>query len=139
MIATISVAGRVMVPHAESIPVHWSASGEVNRTGSHIEAFVLIPAIALVLTLVLSVAPHLDPRGRNLQLSKSLWLAAWLGSLVILAIAQGVITLSAIGVIDAGGATVRKVTGSAVAAFIAIIGNGRRGCSWSPASFPWVH
>lgn len=123
VIAALAVTGWFMIPHGEPIAVHWSASGEVNRTGSHIEAFVLIPVIALVLTLVLSLVPEIDPRGGNLQRSEPLWLAAWLGSLVILAIAQGVITLSAIGVIDAGGATVPKVIGSAVAVFIAIIGN----------------
>ena len=141
LITALGVTGWFMIPYGQPIAVHWSASGEVNRTGSHIEAFVLTPAIALVLTLVFAVAPYIDPRGRNLQRSKPLWLAAWLGSLVILAIAQGVITLSAIGVVDAGGATLPKLIGSAVAVFIAVIGNllGKARPNWfAGIRTPWT-
>ena len=95
----------------------------------------------MLLTLTFSVAPYIDPRGRNLQRSKPLWLATWVGSLVILIIAQGVITLSAIGLINAGGATMPKLIGSAVAVFIAIIGNllGKARPNWfAGIRTPWT-
>lgn len=123
LITALAVVGWVMVPAGTEIPLHWSASGEVNRTGGHIEAFLAIPGMAVLFTLIHAVAPYIDPRGLNLQRSKSLWLAVWLGSLVILAIAQGVITLSALGVIEAGSSTLPKAIGSVVAIFIVVIGN----------------
>jgi len=141
MIAALAITGWFMVPQGEPIPVHWGPSGEVNRTGGHFEAFLAIPVIALVLTLIFSVAPYIDPRGRNLQRSKPLWLATWVGSLVILIIAQGVISLSAIGLLDAGGATMPKLIGSAVAVFIAIIGNllGKARPNWfAGIRTPWT-
>ena len=140
-IAALALIGWFMVPQGEPIPVHWSASGDVNRTSGHLEAFLAIPAIAVLLTLIFSVAPYIDPRGHNLQRSKPIWLAAWVGSLVILIIAQGVITLSAIGLVDSGGATMPKFIGSAVAVFIAIIGNllGKARPNWfAGIRTPWT-
>lgn len=141
LIAAFAVAGWVMVPQDQAIPVHWNAAGEVDRTGGHVEAFLLIPAIAVVLTLVFSVAPYIDPRGRNLQRSRPLWLAGWFGSLLILAVAQGVITFSAIGWIDDGTATMPKIIGSAVAVFIVVIGNllGKARPNWfAGIRTPWT-
>lgn len=34
LIAALAVVGWVMVPAGTGIPLHWSASGEVNRTGA---------------------------------------------------------------------------------------------------------
>jgi uncharacterized membrane protein len=140
LVAAFSVMGWIMVPQGQEIPVHWSASGDVNRTAGHVEAFLLTPGIALLLTLVFAVAPSIDPRGRNLQRSQPLWLAAWLGSLLILAVAQGVISLSAIGVIDAGTALMPKLIGSVVAAFFMVIGNllGKARPNWfAGIRTPW--
>jgi uncharacterized membrane protein len=125
LIATLafSVAGWLMVPEGQEIPVHWNTDGEVNRTTGPTEAFVLMPGIALGLTLIFAVAPFIDPRGRNLQRSKPLWLAGWIGSLTIIAIAQGIITLAAIGVIEVGSSILPQLIGSAVAVFIVILGN----------------
>jgi uncharacterized membrane protein len=123
VIAGFSIAGWLMVPEGEPIPVHWNAEGEVNRTGGHVEAFLAVPAIAVGLMLIFVVAPYIDPRGRNLERSAALWLAAWLGSMVVLAIAQGVITFSALGLIESGSATMPRIIASLVAVFIMIVGN----------------
>ena len=87
------------------------------------EAFIFIPAMALLLTLIFALAPYTDPRARNLQRTRPLWLAVWIGSLAIVAVAQGVISLSATGAIEAGTSTMPKFIGSAVAIFIIVIGN----------------
>jgi uncharacterized membrane protein len=123
VIGILSLIGWIMVPEGQAVPVHWNAAGEVNRTGSRIEAFLAIPAIAVFLTLVFAIAPSIDPRGRNLHRSKALWLTAWLGSLGILVVAQGFITLSAIGLVNTEGPTMPRLIGTAVALFIMVIGN----------------
>jgi len=123
LIGALAAAGWLMVPADAEIAVHWSASGEVNRTAGPVEAFLAIPAIAAGLTLIFVVAPYIDPRGRNLEKSAALWLTGWLGSIIVLAIAQGVITFSALGLIEAGSATMPRIIASLVAVFIMVIGN----------------
>jgi uncharacterized membrane protein len=141
LIAAFAVVGWTMVPAGAEIAVHWSASGEVNRTGGRFEAFGAIPLTALVLTAVFVVAPHIDPRGRNLQRSAPLWLAAWLGSLIVLAVAQGFITLAAIGIIEPAGSVMPRMIGSLVAAFLIVIGNylGKARPNWfAGIRTPWT-
>lgn len=123
LITALAALGWFMVPEGEAIPVHWNTAGEVNRTGGPVEAFLAIPGLALGLILVFAIAPKIDPRGRNLERSQALWLTAWLGGLAILAVAQAAITLAAIGVISAGTPTFGRIIGSAVALYIAAIGN----------------
>lgn len=140
LIAALAAAGWVLTPAGEPIPLHWSASGEVNRSGGHVEAFLAIPGLAALLTLIFAFAPFIDPRGRNLQRSQPLWLTAWLGSLALLVISQGIITLSAVGLIDAGGATVPRAIGSFVAVFFIIVGNvlGKARPNWfAGIRTPW--
>jgi uncharacterized membrane protein len=141
LIIAFSALGWFMAPEGQPIPVHWNAAGEVNRTGGPGEAFLVIPAVALGLVLVFAVAPTIDPRGRNLQRSSALWLTGWIGGLAILAVAQGAITLTAIGVIDAGTPTFGRIIGSAVAVFIAVIGNvlGKARPNWfGGIRTPWT-
>lgn len=140
VIALLGLVGWLMTPEGQAIAVHWNAAGEVNRTAGPIEAFLVIPGIALVLIVIFAIAPAIDPRGRNLQRSKPLWLVAWLGSLFILAIAQGVITLSAIGLLEMSGATMPRLIGSVVAVFIMVIGNalGKARPNWfAGIRTPW--
>ncbi|HSH27897.1 MAG TPA: DUF1648 domain-containing protein [Wenzhouxiangella sp.] len=77
-IALLGLAGWLMTPEGQAIAVHWNMAGEVDRTTGPIEAFLAIPGTALVLIAVFAIAPAIDPRGRNLQRSKPLWLTAWI-------------------------------------------------------------
>jgi uncharacterized membrane protein len=141
LIIAFSALGWFLAPAGEPIPVHWNAAGEVNRSGGPGEAFLTIPAVALGLILVFAVAPKIDPRGRNLERSQALWLTGWIGGLAILAVAQGAITLTAIGLIDAGTPTFPRIIGSAVALFIAVIGNvlGKARPNWfGGIRTPWT-
>ncbi len=139
-IALLGLAGWLMTPEGQAIAVHWNMAGEVDRTAGPIEAFLAIPGTALVLIAIFAIAPAIDPRGRNLQRSKPLWLAGWLGSLFILAIAQGVITLSAVGLVEMSGSTMPRLIGSVVAVFIMVIGNalGKARPNWfAGIRTPW--
>ncbi|MGH7593605.1 MAG: SdpI family protein [Gemmatimonadales bacterium] len=47
---------------------HWGIHGEVNGWTSRAMLVLLTPALALVMALVLSIAPRLDPKRRNFLL-----------------------------------------------------------------------
>lgn len=140
VIAALGLAGWMMTPEGQAIAVHWNMAGEADRTAGPIEAFLAISGIALVLIAIFAIAPAIDPRGRNLQRSKPLWLAAWIGSLFILALVQGIITLSAVGLVEMNGSTMPRLIGSVVAIFIMIIGNalGKARPNWfAGIRTPW--
>ncbi len=105
------------------IPVHWSITGEVNRYGSRLEAFGLIPAITAALSLLLAVAPRIDPRGQNLAKSGSLLGTVWMGLLGLLLVVHLALVLPATGVIDMNSTLMPRMVLAAVAVFIAVIGN----------------
>lgn len=52
----------------ERVASHWGINGQVNGWTSRTLLVLLTPALALVLALVLSIAPRLDPKRRNFPL-----------------------------------------------------------------------
>jgi uncharacterized membrane protein len=63
IVAAMFVAGLVAWPFApDSIPVHWSLAGDVNRYGSKLEGLFLMPAVALLVLLLMTFLPRIDPR-----------------------------------------------------------------------------
>lgn len=49
----------------EQIPVHWDASGEVDRYGGKVEGLLLPPLLATGLYLLMRFAPRIDPGRAN--------------------------------------------------------------------------
>jgi len=49
----------------DRLPVHWGASGEVDRYGGRFEGLLLLPIIVLTLYLLLLAVPHIDPAKAN--------------------------------------------------------------------------
>lgn len=123
VMAALSAWGWIVTPADAEIPVHWSASGEVNRYGSRLEAFGLIPALTLGLSVLLALAPRIDPRGRNLAESGSLLMTVWMGALALLLVAHSALVLTATGVLDPNGPLLPRLILLAVAAFMAVLGN----------------
>ena len=121
--AALSVWGWFQTPADAAIPVHWSATGEVNRYGTRLEAFGLMPALAAGLSLLLAFAPKIDPRGRNLAKSGPLLITVWMGTLAILAVSHIALVLSATGTLDAEGPVMPRMILIAVALFMAVLGN----------------
>ncbi len=59
----------------ERVASHWDLHGEVNGTTSRLFLVLLVPVLALTMAAVLSIAPRLDPKGRNFPLhAGSYWL-----------------------------------------------------------------
>jgi uncharacterized membrane protein len=80
----------------DAIPVHWNLAGEVDRYGGKAEGLLALPIIALVVYLLLLVAPRLASATR--QQPGSLYTAARFAVLLLLAIIYGLILLILNGV-----------------------------------------
>ena len=123
VIAGLSLFGWLATPAGAEIAVHWDASGAADRYGGKAEAFLVSPGIAVLLSLLLLAAPHIDPRGRNLARSAAVLNTVWIGTLAVLAAAQAGITLTAIGVFTADGGAIPLLVGLSACALIAVLGN----------------
>lgn len=121
--AGLSAWAWSVTPADAQIPVHFSVSGEVNRYGSRLEAFGLIPALTIGLSLLLAAAPKIDPRGRNLASSGPLLMTVWMGLLAILTVTHLALTLPALGVVEAESSLMLRLVLAAVALFLAVVGN----------------
>ncbi|MBX7250148.1 MAG: SdpI family protein [Caulobacteraceae bacterium] len=104
-------------------PVHFGIDGQPDRWGGALEAFLGLPAIAVLLTLVFAVLPLLDPRGANLRRSSNFYLTAWIATLWFMAVLNGAITASALGYIQIGSDLLARIGGCGVSFLMLIIGN----------------
>ncbi|WBQ09969.1 SdpI family protein [Hyphomonadaceae bacterium ML37] len=118
-----SVWGWLATPPGAEIAVHWNAAGQPDRYGGKAEAFLLIPGIAVLLSLLFAAAPHIDPRGRNLAASGPVLMTVWIGTVGVLAIVQAALTLTALGLITADGEIVPRAVMLSVCALMVLIGN----------------
>ena len=115
----VSAYGWAVLPGDAQFPMHWSASGDVNRYGGKLEALFLVPVMTVFVVLVLAVAPLVDPRRENLQQSSTFYLAGWIGGVGVLALAHVVIVYAAV----TGKAPPIAALMLCVGGFIAILGN----------------
>jgi uncharacterized membrane protein len=95
--AAVSAWGWFALPDAVRLASHWSMNGEVNGTMSKTSGLLLMPAIALGLTLVLALVPRVEPRRSNLLASRKAFFALWIGGIIVLAVVHAAIVLAAMG------------------------------------------
>ena len=70
--AAFGLAVRGRLP--QQVASHWGADGQVNGWSSRNFLVLFVPAIGLVMAVVLSVAPTLDPKRRNFPLhARAYW------------------------------------------------------------------
>ena len=68
------------LPAGEPIPVHWNAAGEADNFAPREQAIwylLILPASALLTTILLALAPSLDPFKGNLKKSEKAYTAIW--------------------------------------------------------------
>jgi uncharacterized membrane protein len=66
LIAAMFAGGLYVWPGApDRIPVHWNASGEVDRYGGKVEGLLGIPLMALGIYLLMRFVPRIDPGRAN--------------------------------------------------------------------------
>ncbi|MEJ1969276.1 MAG: SdpI family protein [Rhizomicrobium sp.] len=109
----------VLLPPDARIAVHWDAAGRVNGFAHKPFALIFGPALAAALGAVFAVIPRIEPRKFNLAASAKFYGAAWIGTIAVLAVAHGLIVVTALHVaVDVGAV----VAGSLSVLFI-VIGN----------------
>lgn len=122
LILALSIWGWLGTGPDAQIPVHFGLDGTPDRMGGKIEGFILLPALAIGLSALFGLMPLIDPRGQNIRRSEPAVLTAWAGVIWVLAAAQALITLTALGLFEPGGAPGQFV-GFASAALLAVLGN----------------
>lgn len=96
LIAAMFLASALVWPYAEDrVPVHWNASGEVDRYGDKIELF-LLPAITVGLYLLLRYLPRIDPKQASYDAFAGAYTAIRVSMVVFMAALHGVMLYTAI-------------------------------------------
>jgi uncharacterized membrane protein len=86
LIALMFGAALVVWPSAPSdIPVHWNASGQVDRYGGKFEGLLLLPLMALGLYLLMRYLPNIDPGRLNYARFGGAYTAIRAGVLLLMA------------------------------------------------------
>ena len=122
LLLALSVWGWLGTGPDAEIPVHFGLDGAPDRMGGKVEGFVFLPGMALIICALFALMPLIDPRGENIRRSAPAVLTVWSGVIWVLAAAQALITLSALGIVpnteDPG-----RFIGFASAALLAVLGN----------------
>jgi uncharacterized membrane protein len=93
--AGVSVFGFLRIPEGAELPSHWNLKGEIDGYAPRDLMLVLTPIAAMALAALFSLLPMIDPRKENVRASGGLYITAWLGALLLLAIVHAVIVLGA--------------------------------------------
>lgn len=99
----MAVAGWLGTDADTRIPVHWGIDGQPDRWGGRLEAFFLLPAIMIGVSLAFAILPAIDPRGRNLARSRVVLNTAWSGTLALLLVLEAAMLAFGLGWVDADG------------------------------------
>jgi uncharacterized membrane protein len=92
LIALMFAAALIVWPTAPSeIPVHWNASGEVDRFGGKIEGLLLLPLMALGIYLLMRYLPNIDPGRVNYARFGGAYTAIRAGVLLLMAGIYGMV------------------------------------------------
>jgi uncharacterized membrane protein len=98
----LSAWAAVQLPANAAVPVHWGINGVPDRYGSKFEGLLIMPIIAAVLTVVLALAPRLDPRRLNLEASANAYFAICLATLLLLGGVHAIVIFSTLGMLTNG-------------------------------------
>lgn len=118
----VSAVGFERIPPGTELPSHWNLKGEIDDYAPRDLMLILMPGLALFLSALFAFLPAIDPRKENVRASGGLYMAAWLGSLLLLATLHGAIVLG-----SAFGAPVDRLIPSvllySVSALMIVLGN----------------
>jgi uncharacterized membrane protein len=117
--AALSAWAWAVIPGAARIAVHFDASGVPNGFDDKRHALLMLPLMALGLTVLLSAIPFIEPRRMNLAASAKFYKVVWVGVILVLAFAHTSVVLTALHVpVD-----ISHTTTVAVALLFIVIGN----------------
>ncbi len=78
--AGITLYAGGLLPEGDRIPLHFGPDGQPDRFGDRAEALTLLwllPGIMAGVSLILAIAPLLDPRRDNVRIGRRAYLAVW--------------------------------------------------------------
>lgn len=105
--AAISAWGWQAIPDGALLPTRFDLEGNAGQPVAKETYLVLMPAIALGLTLLLWVVPKLDPRRANMAASAKFWNVAAILSIGVLAYVHALVVAKGVGyAIDLGSALI---------------------------------
>lgn len=92
LIAAMFAAAILVWPNAPSdIPVHWTASGEVDRYGGKVEGLLGLPLMSLAIYLLMRFMPRIDPGRANYARFSGAYTAMRVGIQALLAVIHAVV------------------------------------------------
>lgn len=85
------------VPADTQLATHWDLAGEVDATMPALQALLFPAGLALLLSIVFSVLPRIEPLQDRLDGSAPLLRTAWIGTLLMMVVVQVAIGAEAFG------------------------------------------
>jgi len=102
-----------------SVAVHFGMDGAPDRFGSRAEALLMLPALALAITVVMAALPQVMPKASKLERSRSPYVVSWIGAVALMTLIHGAITARAVGLeVD-----IARVAFGLVGGLLIVLGN----------------
>lgn len=106
----------------QTVPTHWGADGAVDGWGDK-AGTLLMAAMPLVLALVMLAVPRLDPKGRNFERFRGVYLGMSAALTLFMVAVSWMTPLTALGLVPEGGSLVSTVILLALGALMIALGN----------------
>jgi uncharacterized membrane protein len=122
VVLLMAAAGWIALAHTPPdalIAIHFGVDGRPNGFAHPTVAFLLLPAVAAGLWLLMAVGPSMDPRGKNLARSQTAYGLIWLSVTLLMAAIQAAI----IGIAAGENIPMPQVTALLMAGLFVIAGN----------------
>jgi uncharacterized membrane protein len=94
--ATVGAVVASRAPAGLQLPVHWNIAGEADRYASKWVALMTAPGMTLLFAVFFWFLPALEPRERDLERSRGLYLWGWAALLVVMAAVEMVMLSAAL-------------------------------------------
>ncbi|OUO35956.1 SdpI family protein [Olsenella sp. An290] len=106
----------------ETVPTHWGADGAVDGWGDKAGTLVMA-AMPLVVALVMLAVPRLDPKGRNFERFRGVYLGMSAAITLFMVAVSWMTPLTASGLVPEGGSLVSTAILFALGALMIALGN----------------
>lgn len=106
----------------QTAPTHWGADGAVDGWGDK-AGTLFMAAVPLVLALVMLAVPRLDPKGRNFERFRGVYLGASAALTLLMVAVAWMTPLTALGLVPEGGSLVSTAILLALGALTIALGN----------------
>lgn len=126
----ISVYGWLNTEAGQQVAVHFGPDGQPDRWGSRLEAFGVMPAVLLGVTVLLAALPRIDPRRSGIAKSMRAYNVVWAAVVVFLVAIHFMAVRSAVS--DTGSGLNARLVIVVLGVLYLIIGNylPKTGSNW---------